>query len=112
LTGPVPPAPFRLDPTTLYTRNDLIEALRPLGIDPDAWVGRIRPVKRFRQAWWGADLIKAIEAAPALGAREVTEGAADLMATMPAAGNRGNRKARKVGRLESGPLERMASGQS
>jgi hypothetical protein len=70
----------------LYTRADLVGMLGPLGIDPDAWIGRIRPVKRFRQAWWGADLIKAIEAAPALGEPEGTEKAGDLMATMPAAG--------------------------
>ena len=54
-------------PNALYTRQDLADLLCPIGIDPDAFVKRVRPVKRFRMAWWGGDLIRAIDQAPVLG---------------------------------------------
>ena len=69
---------FEIRHNALYTRSDLVEALAPLGIDPDGWIGRIRPAKRFRQAWWGRDLIDAIEAAPALNERPEMKRAANL----------------------------------
>jgi len=53
-------------PNALYTRQDLADLLHPIGINPDSFVARIRPAKRFRMAWWGADLIAAIDAAPAM----------------------------------------------
>jgi hypothetical protein len=56
----------RIDPFTLYSRAALIEMLEPLGIDPDAFVARIKPIKRFRMVWYGADLLNAIRIAPEL----------------------------------------------
>lgn len=58
--------PARIDPTTLYSREDLGELLEPMGIDPDGFIQRVNPSKRFRRAWWGADLIEAIDRAPCL----------------------------------------------
>ena len=58
---------IRIDPHSLYSRSDLIEMLEPIGIDADGWVARLKPVKRFRFAWWGEDIIEAIQSAPALG---------------------------------------------
>ena len=58
---------IRIDPNTLYSRSDLIEMLKPLGIEADGFIARLRPAKRFRLAWWGEDLIEAIQNAPALG---------------------------------------------
>ena len=57
-----------------YSRADLLALFGPLGIDADAWVARLRPVKRFRKAWWGADLIEAINRAPALIEQEERPG--------------------------------------
>lgn len=57
---------IRIDPHSLYSRSDLEEMLRPLGIDPDGFIGRLKPRKRFRLAWWGEDLIEAIRRAPEL----------------------------------------------
>ena len=63
--------------------------LEPLGIDPDGFIMRIRPVKRFRLAWWGRDLIEAIEKAPALGEKQEV--------AIPAARNRSNRRGKGKG---------------
>ena len=58
---------IRIERDALYTRSDLVELLKPLGIDADGFVARIKPVKRFRLAWWGKDLIDAIQKTPPLG---------------------------------------------
>jgi len=79
---------FRIDPTTIYSRRELIEALKPMGINADAWIARIRPIKRFRRGWWGADIIKAIEAAPPLNEQ--------LQSSLPGARNRGNRRGKNT----------------
>ena len=79
---------IEMKPNALYTRSDLAEMLKPLGIDPDAWIRRIRPVKRFRQAWWGAYLIRAIEVAPALSEQD------GKVPVLPAARGRGGRRGR------------------
>jgi hypothetical protein len=57
----------RIDPTSFYSRDDLAGMLKPLGIDPDSFISKVKPVKRFRLAWWGADLIEAIEKTPSIG---------------------------------------------
>ena len=54
-------------PTALYSREDLIELMKPFGIDGDGWLAKIRPARRFRRAYWGADLIRAIEETPEIG---------------------------------------------
>ena len=79
---------FRIDPYTLYSRKDLSDHLKPMGINADAWITRLKPEKRFRLAWWGRDLIEAIEAAPALAEKHET-------AEPPAARNGGNRRGRR-----------------
>lgn len=81
----------RIDPHTLYGRCDLEEMLRPLGIDPDGFIGRIKPRKRFRLAWWGEDLIEAIR-----NSRELSE-----PVPIPTAKHGGGRK-RKTGAKGSG----------
>ena len=58
---------IRIDPHGLYSRSDLDKMLRPIGIDADGWIARLKPVKRFRRAWFGEDLLDAIRNAPALG---------------------------------------------
>lgn len=55
---------FRIDPSTLYTRTDLLGELGALGIDADNLIARIRPARRIRQAYWGRDLIEAMNTAP------------------------------------------------
>ena len=47
---------MRIEPHALYSRDDLLVLLKPLGIDADGWIARIRPRKRFRAAWWRSDL--------------------------------------------------------
>jgi hypothetical protein len=80
---------IKFDPHALYSRRDLIQMLEPLGIDPDAWIGRIRPKKRFRQAWFGEDLLEAIRKSPALAEKS---GDGDTTAQPAAAGSRGKRR--------------------
>ena len=79
---------FKIEPSALYSRKDLIENLKPLDIDADAWLGRVKPLKRFRMAWLGEDLMDAIHKAPALADRPEA-------ANLPAASNRGNRTRRR-----------------
>jgi hypothetical protein len=52
------------DPHTLYSRADLIELLKPLGIKADNFIARIRPKKVTDAGWWGQHLIEAITEAP------------------------------------------------
>ena len=58
--------------------------LAPAGVDVDHFVARLQPRKVFKQLYYGADLLRALDTAPALAERP--EGVA-----MPAASNRGNR---------------------
>ena len=71
----------------LYTRGDLAAMLEPAGVDVDHFIGRLRPVKRFKQLYWGMDLLDALKSCPALAERSD--------APMPPAANRGNRKRRR-----------------
>ena len=57
---------IRIERDALYSRADLVELLKPLGIDADGFVSRVKPIKRLRQAWLGMDLLDAIRQAPAL----------------------------------------------
>jgi len=71
----------------LYSRSDLTDMLEPAGVDVDHFISRLRPRKVFKQLYYGADLLKALDAAPALADRpEARE--------LPAAANRGNKKRR------------------
>ena len=58
---------IRIDPNALYSRADLIEMLKVLGIDADGFISRVKPKKRFRLAWFGRDILDAIYDAPVLG---------------------------------------------
>ena len=58
---------IRIDPHALYSRADLIEMLKDLGIDADGFISRVKPKKRFRLAWFGRDILDAIYDAPVLG---------------------------------------------
>ena len=57
---------FEINPHALYSRQDLIEGLKPMGIDADGWLARLQPLRRFRRAYWGWDLIRAVEDAAEL----------------------------------------------
>jgi hypothetical protein len=70
-------------PNGLYSRQDLIEMLKPLGIHADSFVARVKPIKRLRMVWLGSDLLAALQAAPALN---VDDDAADV--AQPAAKDR------------------------
>lgn len=83
----------RIDPCALYSRADLEAMLKPLGIDPDGFVSRLKPRKRFRLVWFGEDLLEAIRRAP-----ELSE-----PAPIPAPKNRGGR--RRTG--PKGPRENL-----
>ena len=88
----------RIDPHSLYSRQDLVELFKPLGIDADGLIVRIKPIKRFRRAWWGADLIQAIEKAPALNEKADDMRPADLPQT--ANGRRGRGRQARFKKLD------------
>lgn len=67
---------FKIDRDTLYTREDLAKGLEPLGVHVDTFTARLRARKVFRQCWLGADLIEALQAAPALGNENRIDGLA------------------------------------
>lgn len=54
------------DPHSLYSRADLAEMLKPMGIDVDTFIRKTRPVRRFKMAFWGKDLIEGLNTAPPL----------------------------------------------
>ncbi len=96
----------KIDPHTFYTREELIEMLKPLGINADGFISRIKPAKRFRCAWWGQDLIDAIEEAPRLGGHQVDA---------PALPEKNNGKSRRQGRNDDSslaPLREIMTGRS
>ena len=78
---------IRIEPNCLYSRADLAAMLEPAGVDVDHFIARLRPRKVFKQLYYGADLLKALDAAPALADRP--EGV-----DFPPATNRGNRRRR------------------
>jgi len=71
---------IRIDKDTLYSRADLISLLDGSGVDPDFFIGRLKPKKRFRMLFWGQDLLDALAATPILGE---SEGAADPLPGIP-----------------------------
>ena len=60
---------MEIKPNALYSRADLAKMLRDSGIDVDTFVGRLKPRKVFKALYYGADLLKALDAAPALKER-------------------------------------------
>jgi hypothetical protein len=60
----------RIDPDTLYSREDLKELFADFGLNADTVTGRIRPRKIFRGFFLGSDLLEALRNAPALNDRE------------------------------------------
>jgi len=54
---------FRINPHTLYSREDLERELQGL-MDVATFLQRINPRKRYKAAWWGEDLIAALNAQP------------------------------------------------
>lgn len=108
---------IRIDPHALYSRADLDEMLRPMGIDVDGWIAKVRPVRRFRLAYWGGDLIRAIEATPALGSdgAGIDSGGSDRKrerGSEKATGSRGGRRRAKEIEAALAPLERLMRGTS
>lgn len=86
---------FKIERDALYTRQDLAAMLEPAGVDVDHFIGRLRPVKRFKMLYFGFDLLAALETCQPLAERE------DAPA-LPAPANRGNRKRRGAA---GGPLD-------
>jgi len=79
--------PVRIDPCGCYTRPMIEETIcRPLGIDVDGFLSRLKPRKVFRCAWLGADLLEAWRSAPALSEKQ----------EKPRGKNRGNRGRRNL----------------
>ena len=58
----------RIDPDTIYTRDDLAEAVSPFGINVATFLSRLRPKKVFKSGWLGSDILEAYRNAPPLGA--------------------------------------------
>ena len=51
---------FRIDPNALYSSEDLDRELEGL-MDAKTFLLRINPRKRYKSAWWGQDLIDALD---------------------------------------------------
>lgn len=60
---------LKIDPQALYTRSDLGEMLTGTGLDPDTFIARLRPRKKFKAVWFGEDLLEALRKAPTLSER-------------------------------------------
>ena len=98
-----------IDKDGLYGREDLAGLLKPLGIDADFFVGRLKPRKVFRQAFLGADILAAMQNPPE-GADLVGEtrgGAFDVDAILARAGGKGD--GRRPGRKPSKGLRRLTA---
>ena len=54
---------IEIRPHGLYTRSDLDKIFCSVVFLAYGWVARLKPVKRFRLAWWGEDLLAAIRKA-------------------------------------------------
>lgn len=50
---------FEIKPNALYSREDLERELEGI-MDVETFLQRIRPRKRYKSAWWGQDLIDAL----------------------------------------------------
>jgi hypothetical protein len=87
------------------TRADLIETLKPLGIDADGLIARVRPKKVMAQAWLGRHLLEALDVAPALLERKQSN-------VLPAAQNKGGRRSKRPADDPLEPLQRILRGES
>ncbi len=71
-----PGAPvFAIDASTLYSREALSKALAGI-VDLDRFLMRLGPRKVFKSAYWGGDLIRAMEQAGEIGEGEPEPGQA------------------------------------
>ena len=94
---------IRIDPSTLYTRQDLAYLLDGSGVDVDFFIRRIQARKVFRFLWLGSDILEGLRTAPALQENKKLE--------MPAAQNQGNRKRRYQDKEQSlDPLQQIING--
>lgn len=55
----------RLDPRTLYSKSDLQELLGEQ-LSVDTFLARLRPTRRFKNLYWGQDLLDALAKCPPL----------------------------------------------
>lgn len=92
---------IEIKPNALYTRADLAEMLGPAGIDPDRFIARLKPRKVFRAVWYERDLLKAMDAAPALDGGDKDT---------PAPKNSGGQPTRKAQDARLDPLRRIIEG--
>ena len=79
---------FEIHKDAFYSRSDLQELLKPMGLDVDLFIGRLKARKVFRAVWKGSDILTAWEQAPALADHEADG------PDMPKAKNKGNRRRR------------------
>ena len=70
----------------LYTKADLEIFLEEAGVDVDHFLSRVRCPKKFRNLWYGEDLIQALQAVPPLSEGEKKE--------LPSAPRKRQKKAR------------------
>ena len=66
---------FSIDPNALYSREALVQALAGI-VDLDRFLMRLGPRKVFKSAYWGGDLIRAMEEAGEIGEGEPGAGQA------------------------------------
>ena len=92
---------IRIERDCLYSRADLSEMLNGSGIDVDTFIARLKPRKVFKALYYGADLLKALDEAPALKERT-----ADRKAP-PKPRNKGGRRPSKSEADRLGPLREL-----
>ena len=94
---------FEIHKDAFYSRSDLQELLKPMGLDVDLFIGRLKARKVFRAVWKGSDILTAWGTAPALADHEADG------PDMPAARNRGNRRRRPGARKGNVPGAKLAA---
>jgi len=52
---------FQIDPTTLYSLEDLEREMDALGLTVRQFLDQVRPPKLFRTVWRGADILEALD---------------------------------------------------
>ncbi|MCX7013940.1 MAG: hypothetical protein NTW86_15545 [Candidatus Sumerlaeota bacterium] len=57
---------IEIHPNALYSRQDLLEMLRPFGMDADTFTARLRPRRVFRAFLVGQDILDALAKSPGL----------------------------------------------
>lgn len=86
------PPVFRIDPAALYSPEALEHQLRGI-MCLNTFLNRVQPKKRFKGAYWGADLIEAIGEVPVLG-----DGASQIASIVPKAVSRSKPSSRMKSR--------------